>query len=317
MTQMLNYSAHAIEDILSRAPKYRQNRMGIDASQLENFASILRAAIKYVLPKEGAYISQGAGLPPGSLPQRLPFPRIALEVPMASIVDTPMDFVSSRRVIICQEMNLVDDGKFMSTDENTVNSEGFAMAVVSYIDSARTWLLQDTAAYVRYDLPSLGAGLSTYNETFPSVTKASYSFSVIPILPESHKLGVDKYGAEAAQRASLKDLAREVSIAFEFLQVLACRNVTEVEHAPPEKLNKHRRASGKLLFDVFRTLTVGDVQIGMAASNSSDSDGFKVREHLRCGHIRRLSDHQIWIHDTVVAAGSDRGRVTKTYQIKA
>lgn len=148
--------------------------------------------------------------------------------------------------------------------------------------------------------------------------RAYGSNSVPGILPDLHDHLVAEIGyAEVARNAGV-DVADEVRVVVEFLQVLACRNVRAIDVQPSEALNHQRERKGKEPFDTVRILTVGDVAIGGArgAGSRSNEDGYKVREHLRTGHIRRLSGYNTWVNDCIVAPGSPLGRAAKSYAVK-
>jgi hypothetical protein len=94
---------------------------------------------------------------------------------------------------------------------------------------------------------------------------------------------------------------------------LSCLNVTTETVLPSDKINTKRLKRGQAPFDVYRVLTVE-----AASGRGGAGDGHRSpREHLRRGHIRRLSpDKQVWVSSTVVNPGAP-GRVNKTYRIAA
>jgi hypothetical protein len=112
-------------------------------------------------------------------------------------------------------------------------------------------------------------------------------------------------------RIPLTDYSDEVGALLCFLNVMNCSNV-HVDRSEPKHAKKHVKSA--LPFDTYHILTIGTpVQAGTV----SISGGSRFpREHLRRGHIRRLSDGRtIWINATVVAAGRGAGKVTKDYAL--
>lgn len=110
----------------------------------------------------------------------------------------------------------------------------------------------------------------------------------------------------------LSDYMDEVYSLVHFLNILHCSNV-HVERSEPRKSGKKVKAA--LPFDAYHVLTISlpSVSGGGAGGGSHRSP----REHLRRGHIRRLSDgRRLWINATVVAAGRGSGVIRKDYAVK-
>lgn len=99
-----------------------------------------------------------------------------------------------------------------------------------------------------------------------------------------------------------------------FLNALQCVNV-HIERSMPKKGNKKIKAA--LQFDSYHVLTI-DVPGRPADLSGIGGPHRSPREHLRRGHIRRLTDgRRIWVNATVVAAGRGAGIVTKDYALRA
>lgn len=114
---------------------------------------------------------------------------------------------------------------------------------------------------------------------------------------------------EARARADMSD---EVTAVLGLIEALACSNV---EHAVvhTRKQNKSAQKRGALPFDEYRTLLIrsGKHSNGVGKGMGGHAS---PREHLRRGHIRRLTGSQIWVNSCVVNPGSG-GRVDKTYKV--
>jgi hypothetical protein len=112
-------------------------------------------------------------------------------------------------------------------------------------------------------------------------------------------------------RLPLSDYMDEVGALLCFLNVLQCSNV-HVERSNPKKDGKKIKTA--LPFDSYHVLTINAPG---CSGGSSACHGRAPREHLRRGHIRRLSDgRSIWVNATVVAAGRGSGVVKKDYELQ-
>lgn len=120
--------------------------------------------------------------------------------------------------------------------------------------------------------------------------------------------------AIADPRLSLSDYSDEAGSLLCFLNILQCRNV-HTERSEPKSSGKKIKAA--LPFDSYHVLTI-DAPIAESCQGAATGTHRSPREHLRRGHIRRLSDgRRIWVNATVVAAGRGAGIVTKDYAIRA
>jgi len=107
--------------------------------------------------------------------------------------------------------------------------------------------------------------------------------------------------------------SHDVATLLGFCNALACSNV-RTERSEPKKAGKKIKSA--LPFDTYNVLTI-DVP-GRAVERGGPTGPHRApREHLRRGHIRRLSDgRRIWVNATVVAAGRGAGVVKKDYALR-
>jgi len=104
-----------------------------------------------------------------------------------------------------------------------------------------------------------------------------------------------------------QDYAMELKIVFGFLNAMACSNV-KAEKLPTRKPSK---TLGALPFDEYHVLTI-DRPAGTGKGHAGGSHR-SPREHLRRGHIRRLSTgSKIWVNAAVINAGAG-GKIRKQY----
>lgn len=120
--------------------------------------------------------------------------------------------------------------------------------------------------------------------------------------------------AEYPQLEGASDGFRHVRVVLGFLNALACSNV-RVQASAPKKAGK--KIKSVLPFDTYHILTI-NVSGRQVDGTGSGNHHRSPREHLRRGHIRRLSDgRSIWINAAVVAAGRGGGIVKKDYALRA
>lgn len=113
-------------------------------------------------------------------------------------------------------------------------------------------------------------------------------------------------------RIPASDYADEIGAMLCFLNILQCQNV-HVERSDPRKIGKKLKTA--IPFDSYHVLTI-DTQAGQPETGGGCGLGRHPREHLRRGHIRRISNsRRIWVNATVVNAGIG-GRIEKDYRIR-
>lgn len=318
MPQRLNYSAHVCDELRTLAAQFRRNgtRPG-DREAIKEWIEEIDASVKYQLPENGQYISHSKPLPVGMMLQRLPFRSVSLEVPYPMSADPIVRedglTASTRRHILCREARQAHagtdaDGNDMYLYEyDAAEPDGIHIQTVCWLDKSRCWIPLACGAFLPYSEPVV------FEDAFSGDGRRYAFTSAFGSLPDFADEEKARLGMKEFIRNMSIDITAEVKITVEFLQVLACRNIREIESTPPRVLNNQRRRKGKTPFDVVRMLTVGDVLIGRASRPATNDNQFKVREHMRTGHIRRLPDQQVWVSDCIVAAGSPMGRVSKSY----
>lgn len=94
---------------------------------------------------------------------------------------------------------------------------------------------------------------------------------------------------------------------------LQCCNV-QLETIPaPVALNKKRLAHGKLPFVEYKILTVAGRQTAFTGEGTHASP----RQHIRRGHIRRISDNRtVWVNQCLVG-NPNKGFIVKDYRVTA
>lgn len=117
------------------------------------------------------------------------------------------------------------------------------------------------------------------------------------------------------ERCEDDDYIDEVGALLSFLNTLQCSNV-KIEKSHAKKSG--RAVKTALPFDTYHILTIETQAKHGAAStkNVTGNSGRSPREHIRRGHIRKLSSGiKIWVNATTVNVGIP-GLVTKSYCVK-
>lgn len=321
---MLNYVSHDLPDL-----KKFVRRGGKDYPEsAKNVEEMIEAFInepKFILPDFGTFIFDRNTLPEGITITRLPFRKIVVEVPFPVKVKEDENNSSSTKRIIVAEEGIYEKDALRNNGRSTYRSVNgdeepnvIKISICSYYDKHGKWTFQPYSVIIR-----IGAK-SVYCEDDVAINKTGSTpvgFSCIPhpMLTEINDELIRDLGFEKYHELIAGDVGTEIRIIAEMLTILNCRNVSTQVYDPPEKLNKARVKNGKDPFFSYHVLVVGgDVISGKHNSASeNDEDGYKVKQHLRRGHIRRLSDdHTIWVNQTVVAPGSEKGIVQKDYKLR-
>lgn len=316
---MLNFSTRAIENLLvtRKAIPTDPEKQAID-----DMIHCLRTSVKFELPDRGELI-YGLGHTPVDLEMgRLPFPVIAIEFPYSPEEDVLPDetFNATRRLIIAQEMVVdIEKGK-LAKPEAGEEPNCVCVDVIITVQEANDWTLQPIAGIVMIGEKATRAIGDAETDPYHEgriKNGATFTFAAFDRLPTIGQMIRDK-GNRLYEHTATNDLGAELCILGEFLAVLSCSNVTTELKPIPPKLAKARSKAGKEPFHDIHVLVVQGKQVGTNEDNWTMSDeGYKVREHVRRGHIRNLSDgRKVWVNHTLVAAGSKAGQAEKIYKVK-
>jgi len=314
---MLNYSTHAIESLLAKRQRMRgaQDKAGLDA-----FVNSVRDAHKFEMPDRGRIIYGLGDMPEGLVMGRLPFPEIALEIPYSEEPARGKDTIAAtRRLVLAREIVRIsseDEPRAASYLERPTH----VRIDVAYLnDEDDEWYLQPVGALVEMGASTGRPQHSSDEDPFADnrYKGAAFPLMACPTLPITAEKVFFENGPEWYSHMVSNDVGSEVCILGELLAVLACVNVTmERREAPPKLVRKRLKNSREPFYDVHLLVLAGRAVSTGGGVHVEGEDGYKVREHVRRGHIRRLSDgRSVWINHTLVAAGSKAGRSNKTYSM--
>jgi len=114
--------------------------------------------------------------------------------------------------------------------------------------------------------------------------------------------------------ANAGPMGRAAFVVMALIQALQCCNIETDIITPAEALNKKRVATGKLPFVEYKVLVLGDER---SASTPQGGHHASPRQHLRRGHIRRISDNRtVWVNQCLVG-NPNKGFIAKDYRVKA
>jgi len=349
--QTLNYSAHAIDSLLTTRRRLEGRWPQGDLEGLDWVIQTLRIAPKFLLIPGGRYFNDEAA---GTilwklLSARLPYPTVVLEytVDEASGAIDAGALRSSKRIAICHIGTQPPRRCAEDIDLTSTNWESPALWVlsVSYMDASEIWTpmpgfvrqdLEET--YERHRKISEADAVATLNLDEPNEELLDFSarafvgrtvftgkVEVYPLLLKMANKWIEDYGEGGYVQQVTSNTNDELNAAIEFAVICGCSNVHVEKIAAPEKLNAKRVKAGKPAIDAYHVLAI-DVSEGHTvaapakggSSATAESERASPRAHLRRGHIRTLAqDRPIWVNSTVVRG--DRlpsGLLEKDYSVR-
>lgn len=301
--QVLNYSAHAVTDLLEAARTF-ESPGDLEKLQsvlaLREMASKLRKSEKFLLPLNGD-ILEVVGMRESYLDLlRLPYPTTALEFPT-----DPGRNGGARKCIVLAWTGTdgIDDSRVvLPLDEDEV-SEIIQFTVFYFSDRQNAWRPTPCTFWfhrnhIELEGTAITKGLG-YVHSYPRLFADVYKrFKDDPDSLEDEIYAELKIGMDAV---------------IEFCLTVNCENVQQMVIPASEALNKRRVERGNEPFDSYRVLTIP----GASVEKKSQSTGFhsSPRLHLRRGHLRRLSSGKVtWVRHTLVGEVG-QGVAEKIYKV--
>lgn len=301
--QLLNYSAHAIDDLFEGAKTF-ENPADLEKLQsvlaLREMASKLRKSEKFLLPLNGD-ILEVVGMRESYLDLlRLPYPITALEFPT-----DPGRNGGARKCIVLAWTGTdgIDDSRLgLPLDEDEV-SEIIQFTVFYFSDRQNAWRPTPCTFWfhrnhIELEGTAITKGLG-YVHSYPRLFAYIYE-----------RFKDDPDGLEDEIHSELKI---GMDAVIEFCLTVNCENVQQTVIPAAEALNKRRIERENEPFDSYRVLTIPGAVAG--GTNASTGTHASPRLHLRRGHLRRLASGKVtWVRHTVVGDGS-KGVAEKTYKV--
>lgn len=330
MTDRLNYTAHAIEDIQRQQDTFAKHKL--DEPLVDWTLDNLDQAVKFILPDRGELLDLTSFDQRHADLIKLPYPVTVIEAPFPPCPEQQLAAtkeVSSRRIGLYIEMSAAEVGEFPGAETPPKDTTGVLVIAIYYIDAMKHWEVSPYGVYVSYDQQAYNS-LTGYNtpaslEMLADVaaegrklSKMAIRGSLVPLRPLAIKAMMQEGRMTDGQikSASLGNLLDEQIMMVQLCTVLNCSNVEPADVPVPEKLARARSKSGKLPFYDYKVLTLTGEAAEARRSDRGAQDGSSKRSHLRRGHIRRLGDRTTWVRPAIVNPGIETGSVEKSYRVE-
>ena len=332
--QALNYSTHAIEDLISYRDHFDAPSAPLSFQALNRLITLLTNGVKFILPNRGHLLD------PNSLNQAhldltsLPFPCTVFEAPWQMEDEDFIEYVgeyktvqATKRIALCWDSREVELMPGMNHDFHVDHPEGGTFVLPIYLAKESSWIPTMGGVF----LPRVNTIKVNPTSELPAISKANAAareaglalksnahFGIEPfiLLPEIFQGAVNEVGEEQALAQVLLDCRDEAQMVIAACSVLNCANVVTADLPAPPALNKKRTEKGKLPFFSYKVLQL-DVDAPRTSRAGGDGSHAPPRMHLRRGHLRRLESKTIWVRAAVINASSPDGIVSKDYALRA
>jgi len=292
-----NYAAQAESSLKTHSRKLLANGFVDDSVAVSMFSQNIGKAVHFALPDGGRIaMDELRGLT--DVVVRLPYPSITIEY-----------FTAEREGRVCVTPSGTVDATesypkrlALVTERETPEGVELKVQVASFSQRFQEWLPQ-----------TLSFRIMPWRGFFNFYDKRV----VLPgnpeiMLKQVFKVMTSKYGVESSFKNCLFDISDEVTATLEMLEALACSNVkSEVLEKIDVAKQRKRAKAGKLPIYETRILTLPG---GSSSGGGGGGSHNGPRQHLRRGHIRRLSTKSVWVNACVVGDPS-RGIIEKQYRV--
>jgi hypothetical protein len=333
--QALNYSAHAIEDMLELETTTLRNSAPESARVFRRLIDMLQHCVKFILPN-GCNLIDPEELRQAHLDlTRLPFRCVVLEAPwekedgieqVGEFQQTP----ATKRIALCWEAS--PEYELLPNLNSILHAfpeGGVFILPIYWGPEFRRWTVALGGTFLPYEntvqdmnieksLPASRIAHAAAIEAGLVKPKAK-EFRAEPfyLLPEFYERTLAMYGGnrEKAFAQIMLDSRDETMMLVQACSVINCANVQTADINTPAALNKKRQAKGKQPFFSYKILQLTDDRQEPERGPGGGSHA-SPRMHLRRGHLRRLPNKVVWVRPSMVSAGSEAGVVSKDYAVR-
>lgn len=291
----LRKAIRAISENLEKNQDYFTHDYIVRSMQMLHEA---QRAVKFVMPTDGKIFDTDlSGL---SSDHRLPFDQIVIEYECTTPGGMSSQFFGEEKTGIAKKRIV-----YASQLEQTI----FIMSIVAFKTPTGEdhWTVQP---YISEVIPSNLIKDSLVED----LTSYVGSKKIDQFYVSAHDLGghAEKTFGDEWRDHAYYDMIDEVNCVLNMMEALSCRNVN-TEPLPVKKNMLAQRKKGALPYDQYHVLVVNS----RLTERSADQGGShrSPREHLRRGHIRRLSTGNVWVNSTIVNHGN-HGKINKTYALE-
>lgn len=306
----LNYAANARRalDSFLESGYFNDPATQVDKRNVQRLAASMDRAVQFVLP-DGAQLFEDNLRGIVGQRVRLPYPVVVLEyhVNPEQFENHPGTVYAKKIVAVAIERNSVELG--------AKDAQETAIEIYSLYENGGAWIVNPTGFLVsgEWDNFANAVRVSPLSDSYsdcPSVVGR-----LKPLLHRVVELTYSKLGRARAEVEMHHNISSEVYAVLSFCEAMLCLNVsTETVAGASPSVNARRIKSGKLPLLETKVLTVNVPGASSVRIGAGRKTG-EIRQHLRRGHIRNLSDgRRIWVNSCVVG-NPERGRIEKCYRV--
>ncbi len=270
-----NYAAQAIKSILAKILKYK------DAEIFLSQVGFIANAVKFVMPDGGTIFDDNLKGIRGQY-AKLPYNNITVEYA------TQFEGKLLKTLVLAEQQ-----------DENINVSSFFAIGDSWEPCPVGITVFGDWWDYSDKSIPTLGSDTNGFK----------LKCSPISIYPNQFK-GVE----DDINRGEIHGITIDTKALLELLEALSCRNVTTANYQDASPVNEKRIKVGKMPFYETKMLVVDTRSCTIGKHGNGCGTHQSPRQHLRRGHIRRLTSGNFWVNSCVVGSG-DKGHIEKRYMV--
>jgi hypothetical protein len=333
--QLLNYCAHAIED-LRKLETSLHSVAPESARVFRRLVDMLKDSVKFILPNCCDLIDQNELRQAHLDLIRIPFPCVAFEAPWEKEEDIKQlgDFqqtLATKRIALCWEAS--PEYELLPGLNNIIDvfpEGGVFILPIYWVPEYRQWTVALGGSFVPYEnslkdmnlegecLPASRIAHAATIEAGLAKSNAKY-FRAEPfyVLPEFYEKTLTAYGGDIDKVYAqiILDSHDEAQMVVQACSIINCANVTTAEISAPAALNKKRQENGKQPFFSYKVLQLSDERREAGKSGVGGVHA-SPRMHLRRGHLRRLESKVVWVRPSMVKAGANTGVVLKDYAVR-
>jgi hypothetical protein len=276
-----NYAAQAERGLLEWAGSVSKEYPR-DALRAMDLSVAIGRSVHFAMP-DGGKILNGNLRGMRGVDFRLPFPEITVEYSFQE--------VGVRRLVYARDLG-----------PNEITGPDGGVTIVALSFSGGQWVPDGMFAIVnrKWDDPSL-----SLHRRLAFQGPADFT--------------IKKLGEDGAEKCLTTAVGWDATVVLELCEALSCSNVEkELIETIDTRKNERRIKQGKLpLYETYQLVikAPGSSARKVAGIQGGAHDRNGPREHLRRGHIRRLSDDKkVWVQSCVVGARS-KGVIDKSYAV--
>lgn len=298
----------------------------IDVFLANKYAELIKSANHFAIPDNGEiFDDELKGL--AGLPARIPYPVITVEYFVSKTEARTCErapIYSPKRLVLVCEIKRIELQEFaplfnaVSKDFALFNYDGEVFNLYFVMNEVAGIWVPCPLSFIMpaiWDRSIAGSDFKIMDEWVSSDSKKIMLGFPMIALPGVYARIVDRRGSEEALLAAMHDIKGEIRAVLEMLEALTCSNVTTESIQIENKMaNEKRIKKGKIPIYETKTLCIETPKISQQ-THIVYEDRRSPRQHLRRGHIRKLSSSkQIWVNSCVVGS-SELGRIDKNYNI--